>query len=59
MEIITPYDKIPRSSAAGFFIAFLVIDQTADILINLRGNIRLDPKSEQFKRRYREMENKP
>jgi hypothetical protein len=22
MEIITPYDKIPRSSAAGFFISF-------------------------------------
>ncbi len=36
-----------------FVNAFLVIDQTADILINLRGDIRLDPKSEQFKRRYR------
>ncbi|HWR59527.1 MAG TPA: hypothetical protein VN328_11630 [Thermodesulfovibrionales bacterium] len=25
MEIITPYDKIPRSSAAGFFIRILLV----------------------------------
>jgi predicted nucleic acid-binding protein len=29
-----------------FVNAFLVIDQTADILINLRADIRLDHKSE-------------